>query len=66
MLELPANWLNFLTWIKANWVFLLFLTAIASAFIFLRTKPSDVDSLAEFDGILTNGQPTVVEFYSNF
>jgi hypothetical protein len=53
-------------WAKANWLLLIFLAIIASAFILLRSKPSDVESLNELDGLLSTGQPTVVEFYSNF
>jgi len=53
-------------WVKANWLLLIFLALIASAFIFLRSKPSNVESLNELDGLLSAGQPTVVEFYSNF
>jgi hypothetical protein len=53
-------------WAKANWLLLVFLALIAGAFIFLRSKPSNVASLNELDGLLSTGQPTVVEFYSNF
>jgi hypothetical protein len=53
-------------WVKANWLLVIFLALIASAFIFLRSKPSNVESLNELDGLLIAGQPTVVEFYSNF
>ena len=53
-------------WVKANWLLLVFVALIASAFIFLRSKPSNVGSLSELDGYLSAGQPTVVEFYSNF
>ncbi len=53
-------------WIKANWLLLSFLILIAGAFILLRSKPSNVDSLDELSTILAAGQPTVVEFYSNF
>jgi hypothetical protein len=53
-------------WAKANWLLLVFLAMFASAFIFLRSKPSNVSSLNELDGLLSTGQPTVVEFYSNF
>jgi hypothetical protein len=54
------------TWIKANWLLLAFLVLVASAFILLRSKPSDLASLDELDGVLSADQPTVVEFYSNF
>jgi hypothetical protein len=54
------------TWIKANWLLLAFLVLVASAFILLRTKPSNLASLDELNGVLSADQPTVVEFYSNF
>jgi hypothetical protein len=53
-------------WVKANWLLLIFLALITSAFIFLRSKPSNVTSLNELDGLLSAGEPTVVAFYSNF
>jgi hypothetical protein len=53
-------------WVKANWLLLLFLALIISAFILLRSKPSDVASLDQLNGLVGAGQPTVVEFYSNF
>ena len=54
------------TWAKANWLLLIFLGLIVGAFIFLRHRPSNVASLDELDEVLSAGQPTVVEFYSNF
>jgi hypothetical protein len=54
------------TWIKANWFLLIFLVLVASALILLRSKPSNVASFDELKVILGVGQPTVVEFYSNF
>ena len=59
MIELTA-------WAKANWLLLIVLGLIVGAFIFLRHRPSNVASLEELDGLLSAGQPTVVEFYSNF
>ncbi len=53
-------------WLRANWLLLAVLVLIASAFILLRSKPSDVASFDELNGVLAAGQPTVVEFYSNF
>jgi hypothetical protein len=49
-----------------NWLFLLFLAVIAAAFFFLRSSPTDLANASEFDAILANGQPAVVEFYSNY
>jgi hypothetical protein len=53
-------------WAKANWLLLIVLGLIVVAFIFLRHRPSNVASLDELDDLLSAGQPTVVEFYSNF
>ena len=53
-------------WAKANWLLFIVLGLIVGAFIFLRHRPSNVASLEELDGLLSAGQPTVVEFYSNF
>jgi hypothetical protein len=53
-------------WVRANWLLLILLVLMASAFILLRSKPSDIASLDELSGVLGSGQPTVVEFYSNF
>lgn len=50
---------------RENWLFLLFLAVIASALVFLRSSPTDLADESEFDAILVNGQPAVVEFYSN-
>jgi hypothetical protein len=51
--------------LRENWLFLLVVGGIVSAFLFLRTTASDVSSVAEVDAILQNGRPTFVEFYSN-
>jgi len=53
-------------WVKANWLLLLFLLLMASAFLLLRSKPSNVASLDELNGAVSSGRPTVLEFYSNF
>ncbi len=51
--------------LRDNWLFLLIIGAIAIAFLALRTPGSAVGSVAEVDTILQDGQPTLVEFYSN-
>ncbi len=56
---------SFLGLLRDNWLFLLIIGALAVAFLVLRTPASDVASLAEVDAILTSGQPTVVEVFSN-
>ncbi len=54
------------SWIRANWLLLLVLVVLASAFFLLRSQPSDVSSPDELNRMLTAGRPTVVTFYSNF
>ena len=54
------------SWIRVNWLLLLVVAALASAFFLLRSQPSDVGSLDELNGMLAGGRPTVVTFYSNF
>jgi hypothetical protein len=68
------------TWVKANWLLLLVLALIVSAFpalpasrgkgtpwgVLLHSTPSDVASLDELNGLLGAGRPAVIEFYSNF
>ncbi len=66
MEEAVNSGFDLLGWLKANWLLLAFLGLIAGAFIFLRSKPTDFKSINELEGILVNGQPTVVEFYSNY
>jgi hypothetical protein len=51
--------------LRENWLFLLVIGAILGAFLFLRTTPSNIASVVEADAILQDGQPTLVEFYSN-
>jgi hypothetical protein len=51
--------------LKANWLLLLILGAIAVAFLVLRTPASAVESVAQVDAMLQDGQPTFIEFYSN-
>lgn len=51
---------------KGLWVLLGIIVLIIGAFIFLRTQPSDIGSVDELTATLTDGQPKVIEFYSNF
>ena len=57
------NWIS--RFFRENWLFLLVVGGILVAFLALRTPASAVSSVAELDAILENGQPTLVEFYSN-
>ena len=57
---------HLLGWIRVNWAFLLIVAIIAGAFIFLRSTPSQISTLPQLNGLLAKGQPTIIEFYSNF
>lgn len=51
--------------IRDNWLLLLVVGLVAVGFVVLRTPASAVASITEVEAILENGQPTLVEFYSN-
>jgi hypothetical protein len=51
--------------LRQNWLVLLVVAAVAVAFLALRTPASAVGSVTEVDAILSDGQPTLLEFYSN-
>ena len=50
---------------RENWLILLVVGGVIAAFLALRTPASAVGSVADVDALLQNGQPTLVEFYSN-
>jgi hypothetical protein len=51
--------------LRENWLLLLVVGGIVAAFLVLRTPASAVSSVAEVDAVLQDGQPTLVEFYTN-
>jgi hypothetical protein len=51
--------------VRENWLIVLIIGGLIAAFLVLRTPGSAVGSVAEVDAMLANGQPTLVEFYSN-
>lgn len=65
-MEVSTFGATLLNWVRLNWVFLLMIGAIAVAFIFLRSSPSQVNSLTQLNGMISQGQPIVIELYSNF
>lgn len=48
------------------WVLVGLILLIIGAFIFLRSEPSHIGGTAELSAMLSDGQPKVLEFYSNF
>ena len=51
--------------VRENWLFLLIVGGIVVGFLAFRTPARAVGSVAEVDALLQDGQPTLVEFYSN-
>jgi len=50
---------------RENWLLLLLVAAIVGGFLVLRTPASAVSSMDEVEALLADGQPTLVEFFSN-
>ncbi len=50
---------------RENWLTLLVLAVLGTAYLFLRTPRTPLDSVAAFDARLRQGHPTLIEFYSN-
>lgn len=50
---------------KENWLVVAMVAAMAGGYLFLRTPGDELASTAAFDSQVTNGSPTLVEFYSN-
>jgi formamidopyrimidine-DNA glycosylase len=54
-----------IAFVRENALLLIVLLGMAGAFVFLRTRGTPIESVDEFDALLTTGQPVVVEIYSN-
>lgn len=52
--------------IQQNWLGLAFLGVLVAAFVLLRSPETRVASMQELDAMLADGEPKVVEFYSDF
>jgi hypothetical protein len=56
-----------LEWLRLNWLLVTIILVIVGAFVFLRSSPTKgVESLDDLNGLVTTGQPVVLDFYSNF
>lgn len=51
--------------LRENWLVILVVVVMVGGYVLLRTPGDDLASTAEFDAIVTDGTPTLVEFYSN-
>jgi len=54
-----------MAFLRENALFLAFLAVIVIGFLFLRTRGAKLASVDQFDALIAEGQPVVVEFYSN-
>jgi uncharacterized protein HemY len=50
---------------RENWLVILVIAAMMVGYLLLRTPGDQLVSTAEFDAQVSNGTPTLVEFYSN-
>ena len=53
------------SFLRENALFLGFLVVLVAGFLILRTRGSKLSSVDEFDALIGQGEPVVVEFYSN-
>ncbi len=51
--------------VRDNWLTLLIVAGLVTAWLLLRTSGSELASTQAFDQQISAGQPVVVEFYSN-
>ena len=51
--------------IRENWLTLLFLGLLVLGYVLLRTSGDEMASTTEFEAQISQGTPTLVEFYSN-
>ena len=54
-----------LSLLREEWVIILFLVLVLGAYMLLRTRQTVSVSAEELFASLEQGQPTVLEFYSN-
>jgi hypothetical protein len=62
MQPLKARSVGFL---RENWLVLLVVGGLVAGFLIFRTQASAVGSVTEVDAVLQDGEPTLVEFYTN-
>ena len=51
--------------IRSNIVAIVIILVLVTGYFLLRTSPSDVASMEELQALMKNGQPVLVELYSN-
>jgi hypothetical protein len=51
--------------LRENALFLGFLAVLVAGFLVLRTRGAKLGSVEEFEAMIGQGEPVVLEFYSN-
>ena len=51
--------------LRENWLFLLVVGGLIAGFMAFRTKASALGTVTEVEAVLQDGEPTLVEFYTN-
>jgi hypothetical protein len=54
-----------LGFLRENALFLAFLVALGGGYLYLRQGASSVSSAAEYDSLVAQGKPSLVEFYAD-
>jgi hypothetical protein len=56
-----------LSWLRGNWLPIALMGGLVITFSLLRHSPTEgIDSLPALESMVSAGQPTLIEFYSNF
>ena len=50
---------------RENWSVITVIAVMVGAYVFLRTPGDELASTDSFDALVSDGTPTLVEFYSN-
>jgi hypothetical protein len=51
--------------LSENWLMIVVIATMVGAYLFLRTPGDKLASVASFDAQMSDGTPTLIEFYSN-
>lgn len=51
--------------LQENWLMILVVAVLIGGYVFLRTPGDGIESTEAFDTMVTDGTPTLVQFYSN-
>jgi hypothetical protein len=64
-MAMPALKDRSMRFLRENWLFLLVVGGLVAGFVAFRTRASALGTVTEVDAVLQDGEPTLVEFYTN-